>query len=375
MEPIRILQVIGAMGSGGAEAMIMSLYRSIDREKVQFDFAVHTMEPQMYDGEIGELGGRIYRFPKFSGKNYGEYRKAWEEFFEKHPEHRIVHGHIGSSAAVYLKIAVKYGRYAIAHSHSTKSTVNPVRTFLWRAASYPTRYIADYFFACSKEAAVDRYGKKAASSDRCKILCNAIDTGKYSYSESRREGIRKGLVPENAYVVGHVGRHTPQKNPMFLLEVFAKIHSRDENARLLQVGGGEMTGQMKQKCRELGIEDAVVFAGVHSDVEKYYCAMDVFLFPSLWEGLGNVVVEAQTAGLHCVVSDAVPALADTKAGLFHSVDLKKTADEWAEQVLSFKGSKRLPDAADYTRRAGFDIAATSEWLQEFYLSVDEKHDK
>ena len=348
-EPIRVLMVIGRMGLGGAEAMIMNLYRKIDRDKIQFDFLVHKNAHGDYEDEILSLGGKIYRIDKYNVKNYFSYVRQLKDHFRAHPEHKIVHCHIGSAAAVCLKTAKKFGAYTIAHSHSTRDTI---------INSYPTRFVADHFFACSKEAAVDRFGKKVAESDKCDILYNGIDCDRFTFNRKNRDWVRKELALEENFVVGSVGRHTPQKNPIFLLEVFAEIYRQDPNARLLQVGEGEMTEQMKQKCRE-----------------KYYSAMDVFLFPSLWEGLGMVAVEAQTNGLHVVTSDAVPILADVGAGLFHVMNLKQSAKEWAVTTLSFKNTDRSAEMAEYTRSAGYDINGTAKYLSEFYYAMIDQNNK
>ena len=374
-EPIRVLMVIGRMGLGGAEAMIMNLYRKIDRDKIQFDFLVHKNAHGDYEDEILSLGGKIYRIDKYNVKNYFSYVRQLKDHFRAHPEHKIVHCHIGSAAAVCLKTAKKFGAYTIAHSHSTRDTIKDLHSRLWFINSYPTRFVADHFFACSKEAAVDRFGKKVAESDKCDILYNGIDCDRFTFNRKNRDWVRKELALEENFVVGSVGRHTPQKNPIFLLEVFAEIYRQDPNARLLQVGEGEMTEQMKQKCRELNVEKAVIFAGAHIDVEKYYSAMDVFLFPSLWEGLGMVAVEAQTNGLHVVTSDAVPGLADVGAGLFHVMNLKQSAKEWAVTTLSFKNTDRSAEMAEYTRSARYDINDTSKYLGEFYYALMDQNKK
>lgn len=375
LEPIRVLQVIGCMGCGGAEAMLMNYYRHMDRTRVQFDFAVDTTKREMYDDEIESMGGRFYRFPKFNALNFMTYRKAWNDFFKEHAEHGIIHSHIGSSAAVHLKIAKKYGRYTIAHSHRTMVTTRNFHDLIWRSCAYPVRYVADSFFACSPEAAKDRFGKKVASSDRCRVINNAIDVERFAYSPKNREDVRRSLAAgsdagsEGKLIVGHVGRHTPQKNPVFMLEVFAAVRRRRPGALLLQVGEGEMTETMKKRCRELHIEDAVIFAGVRGDVERYYSAMDVFLFPSLWEGLGNTLVEAQTNGLNCVVSDAVPRAADMGAGLYHTLSVNDPADKWADEVLFHAERGHMKDAARFTREAGFDISTSAGQLQDFYLKA------
>lgn len=161
-DPIRVLHVIGIMNRGGAETMIMNLYRHVDRNKVQFDFVENEGETAAYDGEILALGGKIYRCPRYRGKNHLAYKRWWHDFFRSHPgEYPIVHGHIGSTAAIYLSIAKKYGAYTIAHSHSAGAGTAAYQIF-----SYPTRFIADHFFACSDDAAVSRYGRKVGTDKR-----------------------------------------------------------------------------------------------------------------------------------------------------------------------------------------------------------------
>lgn len=371
-EPIRVLMVIGRMDLGGAEAMIMNLYRKIDRDKIQFDFLVHNGTEGQYESEIKKLGGKIYHIDKYTVKNYFSYVRQLKEHFRAHPEHKIVHCHIGSAAAVCLKTAKKFGAYTIAHSHSTRNTIKDLHSRLWFLNSYPTRFVADHFFACSKEAAIDRFGKKVAESDKCDILYNGIDCDRFAFNRESRDLVRKELALEKNFVVGNIGRHTPPKNPIFLLEVFSEIYRKDPNARLLQVGQGELTKQMKEKCRELGIEEAVIFAGAHIDVEKYYSAMDVFLFPSLWEGLGMVAVEAQTNGLHVVTSDAVPGLADVGAGLFHPVSFSQPTVKWADEVLKYKDKQHMKYAKECVCKTGYDIHRTAKELTNFYFQVNNK---
>ena len=159
-DPIRVLQVIGIMNRGGAETMIMNLYRNIDRQIVQFDFVENENDGAFFDEEIRNLGGQIYHCPRFTGKNYFTYRKWWKEFFDNHHEYKIVHGHIGSTAAIYLKEAKNHGIVTIAHSHNIDGKNR--KQFFYNILSYPTRNIADYLFMCSKQAGIDRYGKENA---------------------------------------------------------------------------------------------------------------------------------------------------------------------------------------------------------------------
>ena len=369
MAPIRVLQVIGGMGLGGAETMLMNYYRHVDRERVQFDFVVHTDEEQAYDQEIGELGGKIWHTEKFNGFNYGSYRRWWRAFLQAHPEYRIVHGHIGSSAAVYLSEAKQQGRYAIAHSHSTKGLgENMIHRILWDAFFYPVRYIADYFFGCSREAGLTKFGAKVADSERFEVLANAIDSRRFAFSAEKREKIRREYGLEGCFVIGHVGRFAAVKNHERLIDIFAKAHEKDSTARLLMVGGGNLQLKAQEKVHELGLDDAVVFAGAHQNTEDYYSAMDAFCFPSLYEGLGIALIEAQTSGLGCVIPDYIPLEADIGAGLLERLFLSDGDEKWASALLEMRGGERCADAPAYTAKAGYDIVEAAKRLERFYLA-------
>jgi len=177
-QPIRVLQVFAQMNRHGSESMIMSMYRNIDRSKVQFDFIVHTTDKCDYDEEIESLGGRIYSIPRYTGTNHFLYKKAWHNFLKQHSDYKIIHGHIRSTASIYLKIAKKYGLITIAHSHNTSSGAG-FSAIVKNIYQYPIRYIVDYLFACSKSAGTWLFGERACRKDNFFILNNAIDTKKF----------------------------------------------------------------------------------------------------------------------------------------------------------------------------------------------------
>ena len=347
------------------------MHRPQQSGKVQFDFLVHKGVKGEYESEIEDLGGKIYRIDKYKVSNYFSYVRQLKEHFRAHPEHKIVHCHIGSSAAVCLGTAGKFGAYTIAHSHATNDPKINIKNILWNIASYPTRNIADFFFACSKEAAIDRYGKSVAASDRCKVLVNGIDCGRFSFDCKCREIIRKEYGIEGCYVIGHVGRHDIGKNPLFLLEVFSEAYKADPTARLLQVGQGELTEQMMQKCGELGIQDAVIFAGAHLDVEKYYSAMDVFVFPSLFEGLPLTLIEAQSNGLTILSSDTITRDVDLGLGTVHFMSLTQSKKKWAEEILKYKNIGRRENADEISRESGWDSKDTAVKLEKMYCNIYE----
>lgn len=369
-KPIRILHVIRLMNHGGVESMIMNLYRNIDRTKVQFDFVQNSNEPAVYDEEILALGGKIYHCPHYNGKNHFVYTKWWHEFFKNHAgEYPIVHGHLGSTASIYLSIAKKYGSYAIAHSHNTGGS------WLYQIFSYPTRFIADYFFACSKDAAILRYGKRVGDNENCcTVLKNAINAKRFTFNKEIRQNTRLELgVSDITVVTGHVGQFREQKNHKFLLEIFQQVNQILPDSVLLLVGDGPLRPQIEAEINEKALADKVILAGSQNDVWKYYQAMDVFVMPSHYEGLPVSMVEAQTAGLPCLVSTNVPresAITD----LVHFEDLNSDIDIWAEQILNLASCARTNRMKEI-KEAGFDIETTAAWLTEYYIDVVKKHGK
>lgn len=370
-EPIRILQVIGIMNRGGAEAMIMNLYRNIDRTKVQFDFVENTFEAAAYDEEIRALGGKIYNCPHYTGKNHFQYKKWWHDFFEIHKgEYKIVHGHLGSTAAIYLDEAKKAGVFAIAHSHSS-GTDRSLKSFLYKILSYPTRYIADYFFACSEIAGEDRFGQKTVLSSNHKVIRNAINAKDFQYNEEIRNDVRRQLGVEEKILIGHIGRFTREKNHKKILQVFKEILSRKYNCMLILIGDGPLKNEIEDYADRLNIASNIIFTGVRSDVNRLIQAMDCFIFPSLYEGLPVTLVETQTAGLPCVISDKVPAESILIKELVTVMKLDDSSGQWAEHILDRLNETRR-DRKKEIVDAGYDVASTAKWLEAFYIEKSEQ---
>lgn len=366
---LRILHVIGSMGSGGAEAMLMSLYRMMDRTQIQFDFVVHTKDKSFYDDEIKTLGGKIFRTERFNVLNYFPYKKFWDSFFIQHPEYSIVHGHINSSAAIYLASAKKYRRIAVVHSHATRSQENNLRSYAFLLFSYPIRYISDYFFACSQQAGIDRFGKKVVESSRFKVLNNGIQVERYTYNPAVRVKMRKQYgVADDTLLVGHVGRFTFAKNHKFLLDVFQQLHQKEPNSVLWLIGVGELEDEIRKQIVWMHLDEAVVFMGQTNRVYDYLQAMDLFLFPSVFEGLGISLVEAQAAGLPCVVSENIQPEADIGCGLITQRNISDGSPQWAADALTRRDLERV-DTSAFVVKSGFDIRETAKHLQQFYLGL------
>ncbi|HAQ39737.1 MAG TPA: glycosyltransferase family 1 protein [Clostridiales bacterium] len=366
-EPIRVLQVFAKMNRGGAETMIMDLYHHIDRTKVQFDFIVHTAEKCDFDDEIEQLGGNIYSMPKYNGKNHFIYKKAWDDFFKEHSEYNIIHGHLRSTAAIYLKIAKRYGMITIAHSHSTSSG-NGYKAFVKNLLQHQIKFTSDYMLACSYDAGKWLFGGKNIELNKCKNLKNAIEISKFIFNKDVRMKVRKDLNLDGKYVVGHVGRFYPPKNHEFVIDVFNLIKKEKDNAVLILIGDGPDRKIIEDKVQKFGLGNSVIFLGVRSDVNELIQAMDVFLFPSKYEGLGIVLIEAQASGLKCIVSDLIPEEAFV-TDLVESISLKKSTDVWKTAILKYSDGYPRRNTYEEIKAKGYDIIDTANWLENFYLSI------
>ncbi|MCI8871322.1 MAG: glycosyltransferase family 1 protein [Lachnospiraceae bacterium] len=367
---LRVLQVVGSMNRGGAETLLMNLYRKMDREKVQFDFVVHDRKKGDYDDEIKALGGKIYYMPHYNVINHLFYVKEWHQFFLTHPQYPIIHGHMRSTAAIYLKMAKKYNRTAIAHSHGTSSRGNVIEKFVKALMQYPIRYTADYFFACSKEAGIWLFGSKICQSHRFKILNNAIDSSQFIFSEDLKMKKSIELEIEQRFVIGHVGNFDTVKNHAFLLEIFNCVCKKEPTCRLLLVGAGNSSLQkaIKEKVEQKGLSNKVQFLGKRTDVHELLNIIDVFVFPSLHEGLPVVIIEAQANGLMCLLSDTISKeVAITENVEF--ISLKRPAEFWAERILFYKNNYERKNMQEAIKHAGYDINRSVQWLTKYYLTI------
>jgi len=366
--PIRVLQVLAGMNRGGAETLVMNLYRNLDRTKVQFDFILFRKEECDYNEEIRKLGGNIYWIPRYNGKNHFRYKKAWRTFFKEHPEYRIIHGHVRSTASIYLKIAKKYNLSTIAHSHSTSSRGSIVEQIFKNAIQYPIRHTADYIFACSLDAGKWLFGVKALQKDNFKLIPNAIEIKDYKFDKALRKKIRTQMDVRDKCIIGHIGSFTPPKNHAFLLDVFKTIYDHNKDVAMLLIGDGELRPQIEKRIKELNLADAILLTGVRSDIPALLQAMDIFVFPSLFEGLGIAVIEAQASGLPCVLADSIPSEAHV-TDLVETLSLNDSLKTWADTIIAHKGGSRR-DSQQEIIKSGYDIAETAVILEEHYLAIN-----
>ena len=368
--PVRVLQVVGIMNYGGAETMIMNLYRNIDRSQVIFDFVVHGDDAGAFDQEISELGGKIYHCPKYKGYNHLTYVRWWKNFLRNHSEYKVIHGHIRSVAAIYLLIAKKYGRVTIAHSHST-SNGHGLIALIKNVMQYPIRSIADYLFACSQDAGEWLFGKKATKRDNYRIIQNGIDINKYAFDLEIREEYRRKISAENRKVYIHVGRFHPAKNHEFLLNVFKELVRLDKNAILLLLGDGPLKERIKGKIHFLNLQNNVIMLGNREDVNNWLMAADLFLFPSCWEGFPMSIIEAQASGIECLVSNTITReVAVTE--LVQFLPITEGVEPWIKTITSREKIRRSYKKNNKDNLEEFDMRSIAKDMQRYYEWVYNK---
>lgn len=357
---IRVLHIVTYMGRGGLETMLMNYYRKIDRTKVQFDFLVHRDFEADYDAEIRELGGKIYHVSRLIPWSR-KYQKELKNFFQEHPEYKIVHVHQDCLSSVALKCAMECGvPVRIGHSHNSNQDKN-IKYLIKRYYMKKIPCYATDLFACSHQAGQWMFG-----GNEYQVLYNAIDTEEYTYSEKKSKKIRQEFGLEKYKVIGHVGRFHPQKNHEILIDIFNECLNYDSDIKLLLIGDGEGKKRIQEKVNALKIQDKVIFAGVRSDVQDCMQAMDVFVFPSLYEGLPVTMIEAQAAGLPCIISDRVSEECIVTDGLVTLQSLKESPNRWAEQIMEVWNRPRKTHREEL-QKAGYDIQTAAKKLEEFYI--------
>lgn len=355
----RILHIIAGLGSGGAETIVMNYYRFIDKEKIQFDFLVRNSFQHHYDNEVINNGGCIFYtspFPKHAIKNYFEVNKILKE----HKEYSIIHVHANSLIYIIpLILAKKHGiSCRIIHSHSTH-TQGKFLNIIHRVNRLFIGRFSNYMLACSRDA-----GKWMFTNKKFVTFHNGIDISEFIYSTEIRKKTRKAFGMGDKFVIGHVGRFSEVKNHKFILDVFNCILKKHSNSILILVGEGELFERIKQKAINLGIEKHIIFTGVRNDVNKIMQAMDVFLFPSYYEGLPLTLVEAQASGLPCIVSDTITDEVNLTDNIEY-IDLKNPASVWADHIFKFINFNRK-DTSEQIRAAGYDIEKEAKKLEAFY---------
>ena len=368
---LRVLHSVSNMARAGIETTLMNYYREIDRSQIQFDFLANKPVPGEYDEEIRSMGGRVFVSPGLNPLHYPQYKRFMAELLHSNPEIGILHAHNEAMGYYALQSAKDAGLpVRIAHAHSTR---------IIRDYKYPLKLVCKQLipgaatddWGCGRDAGIYYFGEKRWQASGF-VLRNAIDVSRFAFRQEIRDRLRQLHGLENCFVIGHVGRFNVAKNHSRLLDIFAEITKAVPEARLVLIGTGELEQSVKEKARDMGIQDKVLFLGQMPDVSEWYQAMDCFVLPSLFEGLPVVGIEAQAAGLPCFFSDRVTdeALLSPAA---RRVSLQAEDAEWAREILAVRQSETdRPRGMDVVRQAGYDIHVEARKLQEIYLEMAER---
>jgi glycosyltransferase involved in cell wall biosynthesis len=367
---IKVLHVIGKPPKGGVASFLRSIQSNIDTSKIQFDYLINSSIPdEEFEIFVKQYGGKVFWLPDLKYKNTIEYLKALTNFYRNNSDYKILHVHSPNIGVFNNFLAKKYNiKHRIMHSHSTKSSSKlsaRLRNFF---LLIPLRWQSNLYFACTQQAGKYLFGKRALNNGEVHIIKNGINVKEFCYKHQVRSLMREKLGIKEDFVVGHVGRFAKEKNHDFLINVFAEIHKKMENSTLILIGDGELLDTVKDKVHELGIAEKVIFLGDTDNVSEVMQAMDIFVLPSFFEGLGIVGIEAQASGLPCFVSTGVPEELDITKLVTH-IPLQKGADYWAQQIMQSVKSKDRTQAFKEVLKSGYDIQEVAKVLEEIYSSI------
>ena len=354
---IRVAMVMGKMCGGGVESVVMNYYRNIDRDQVQFDFIVDEDSTDVPGEEILSLGGRVFRVPPY--RQLPQYLNCIQGLCLQE-KWTVIHSHLNALSVFPLAAAKRACvPVRIAHSHSMAGKGEPLRNVVKGVLRSQANRFPTARFACSQEAGRWLFGANGSFD----VIANAIELSSFAYDDSSRQDIRAACnVRSDALVIGHVGRFVSQKNQLYLLEIFARLVKERPNSILMLVGEGKQRESAQEWVRARNLQGSIKFLGQRADVSRVYSAFDVFVLPSLYEGLGMVAVEAQRAGLPCLLSDRVPKeVALTEEVSFLSLSSKES---WVEKLTTMSGPRSRAVGEGLFR--DYDIhSAAAELLKKY----------
>ena len=366
-EPIRVASVIGRYIGGGVEAVTINYYRNIDKNKIQLDFICDEDSTNIPYEEIEKMGGKVIIIPSYS-KPFKYHKEL--KIVLKEGNYKIIHSNINTLSVFSLFAAKCAGvPVRIAHSHSTTNKKEKKKNLMKQVLRPFSKVFATDYMCCSELAGRWLFGNKEYDKGNVYLLNNAIDLDKFKYNEALRKKKRKELgIKDDTLVIGHIGRFVAQKNHDYLIDIFNEIHKKNNNSILLLAGQGPLMEDIKNKVKELNLDDSVKFLGQRNDANELYQAFDVFLLPSLYEGLPVVGVEAQASGLLCYLSDDMTK--ETKVlDITKFMSLNNTPEEWANNILDdVKKYKRIDTSKEMTAK-NFNIKEEAKKLEEYYLNL------
>lgn len=357
MAQMKILYILGAFGSGGVESVVLNIHKNIDHSRFKIDFVLFNGLDHSRKKDLEKYDSKIY-FIERSGKGIGKFISETYKILRTE-KYDVIHAHT-NEAALFSAIAGALARTPgrICHSHNTSFGKNEKIIPFFRV---PFKLFSTELFACSKLAGTSLFGKKADFT----VINNAIDVKKYNFNPTVRKEIREELGLEGKFVIGNVGRLSYQKNHSFILDVYKNIVKTRKDTALLLIGDGELEEEIKNKVYELGLENKVKFLGARNDVNKILQAMDVFLLPSHYEGLPVSLIEAQSAGLPCIVADTITKEVKV-TNLVEFLSLTQSVDYWTKQILKYSDDDTRENTFDEMKQAGYEMESSVKGIQKIY---------
>lgn len=364
MQQVKVLHFIPGFRYGGIENTTINLFKNIDSSKVQIDILVESHSGSEHLEKISSLGCKVYKIEKFDPKYPFKYYRSLIDFFKQHKEYQIVHSY-NISRTPFLFLAAKKSKikHRIFHASTTLSSTKILKRVIFRILIKISTLLSTRIFACSEKASRYFFKNKKAV-----ILKNGIETEKFIFNNTIRKRIRNELNIENKFVIGHVGRFCEAKNHSFILDIFNEICKIDSNTVLLLIGDGPLEKEIVQKISRLNLRDRVILTGAIINVNDYLQAMDIFIFPSLYEGFGNAAIEAQAAGLKVIASDRVPQ--DVKiTDLVEFISLKAPLYTWTDSILKERNNSIRRNTHNEVILSGYDIVENAKFLEKYYLKM------
>ena len=371
---IKVLYILDSLKQRfGVTAVAMNYFRNIDTNRVQIDFLVLEDSEKAIVDEITQAGSNVYFMPRLSLKNIKEFIDFYNTFFKIHNDYKIVHSHFNQIDSIVFPIAKKHGvKHCISHSHNTKYSDYRIRAIRNWAMCIPLKYLADTWAACGIKAGEFLYGKNFMKSKKHLVINNAIDTEKFKYCVGTRKKIRQEYGITNEFIIGNVGSLKIQKNQQYLINVFSdlkKKHLSDWHYKLMIVGDGDLKDELHKLAIDLGVADDTIFTGSKSNVNELLQAMDVFVLPSLYEGLPVIGIEAQASGIPCLFSDTITTEVNICNTRFFKLNENKK--EW---ILGIEEAEKFvrEDSSELIRTKGFCINDEAEMLTNYYEDICHK---
>ena len=369
METIRVLQVLDKISyNSGACSVVLNYFNQMKDYNIIFDFMVHEKTPDSIRKEIESKGSKIYEMPSLSISHFLGYINRLNVFFKDHTEYKIIHGHIPNAAVFYLKAAKKAGvKTRIIHSHSSRGSEKIIKNFRNFILTRLGVIYANEYFACSKEAAKYMFGSK---SEYACIVRNAIDVNKFKFDLNKRNIFREKMNVQDNVLLGHVGRFSSEKNQVFLVQILSELKKRGNKYKLLLIGDGPLKDKLQEYSIKMNVSDLIIYTGVIENVNDYLNAIDVFLLPSLFEGLPVVGIEAQCNGLMCVFSDNISQEVKLIENVnYCSID---NIDSWIKCIENYNNDDRK-ELWKIVECNGFSIINESQKLCSIYRKFIEKN--